>query len=63
MTLDKSNPIHLRLYSICIELMTLNNPSPQEIGQNLFQIVTNMHSPIATDDLPKVSLAFPSQRF
>ena len=50
-----SNPIHLRLYSICIELMALANPPPQEIGQNLFNIVTNMASPITTEELPKVS--------
>lgn len=49
-----SNPIHLRLYSICIELMALANPPPQEIGQNLFNIVTNMASPITTEELPKV---------
>ena len=49
-----TNPIHLTLYSICIELMTLNNPRPEVIGQQLFNIVTNMHTAINTEDLPKV---------
>ena len=51
-----SNPIQLTLYSICIEIMTLQT-EPQEVGQRLFSLVTNIEAtgiPIEVHDQPKV---------
>ena len=48
-----TNPVHLTLYSMCIELMTLAVPPP-DVGRYLFEIVTNPQSPVESKSLPKV---------
>jgi mediator of RNA polymerase II transcription subunit 23 len=47
-----TNPVHLTLYSMCIELMTLAVPPP-DVGRYLFEIVTNPQSPVESKSLPK----------